>query len=99
MGKHYEEPFRRLVQDLDASTLVAFADESLDPHYRRHIVATLADLGVPTVPAADAANFVVGGYVTRDHDEAVGLLIDVEQVGRVELYPDGHRVLASGAAA
>lgn len=99
MGKHYEEPFRRLVQDLDSSTLVAFADESLDRHYRRHILATLGELGVAIAETADAASFVVRGYATRDHDGAVGLLIDVERVGVVELYADGPRVLASGAAA
>lgn len=95
MGKHYEEPFRQLVHDLEAADLKAFiAPDGVDPRYQRHIFDTLQELGVTVTETATEANFVIGGYVVREQDGAIGLAIETERVGSVSLFPDGAAIPA-----
>jgi hypothetical protein len=91
MGKRYEQSFRRLVSELDPPGLLAFIDPGgVDPKYREHIAATLAELGVAMAATAPEANLLVGGYVLRGSDGAVGLAIRSEALGSIVLFPEGY---------
>lgn len=93
MGRHYEEPFRRLVDDLNPSRVAAFIDvDNIDPKYQQHIVRTLTELGARTVDSADAATLVIQGYVDRVSDGAVGLAIQSDSLGAISLFPDGYEI-------
>jgi len=93
MGKRYEEPFRQLVSDLGASDLIAFITPGgVDKRYQEHILDTLEELGVAIAMEAREANFTISGYTVRPHDDAVGLMIETEQLGTVHLFADGAKV-------
>jgi hypothetical protein len=95
MGKNYAEPFRQLVRELGHSKLKAFiVADGIDPRYQEHILDTLNEMGVPIALTTEEANFVIDGYVERE-DGVVGLEIDTERMGRIDLFPDGAAIPAS----
>jgi hypothetical protein len=97
MGKQYEEPFKRLLRKLEQPQLSVYINPSgLNPKYRDHIAQTLADFGATRVDRAEDADLVVRGYVTRVHDQAVGLDLYSVARGSIILFPEERHLAIVG---